>query len=149
MAIIRFGGQRARFSVALSGTLLLGIAVLVWINLSTTLPTEEAEKRVRAFLSRQVAQQHMPLVMGGPGKPPDLENARQMEMKLRWIRDLQFVSTDVAKLLPDFVLRPHTPTYIVRVVMRDRERQHAPRYFWLPWSGIDSETSQIAWYFSL
>lgn len=149
MAIIRFGTRRASFSIAISGTLLLGVAVLVWMNLSTTMSSEEAEERVRTFLSKEVTQQYMPLVMSGPGRPPDVDSARQMERELRWINNLKFVSTDVARLLPDFVLRPHRPTHIVRVVLRDQERQYAPRYFWLPWSGIDRETSRMAWYFSL
>ena len=149
MAIIRFGVGRGRFSIVLSGTLLLGVAVLVRMNLSTTLSDEEAETRVRNFLSREVAQKYMPLVMKGPGRQPDVEAARQMERELRWVKGVKFVSVDVARLLPDFVLRPHRPTHIVRVVLRDQGRQQAPRYFWLPWGGVDTETSRAAWYFAL
>ena len=149
MAIIRFGNRRATVSIALSGTVLLGVAVLVWMNLSTPLSDAEAETRVRTFLSREVTRQYMRLVMKGPGRQPDVEAARQMEKQLRWVKGVKFVSVDVARLLPDFVLRPHRPTHIVRVVLRDQERQHAPRYFWLPWGGVDTETSRAAWYFAL
>jgi len=149
MSRVRIGYRRPRVVILLSSGIVLGLIVLIGFNLSTTLSDEEAATRVRTFLSREVTQKYMPLVMNGEGKQPDVDRARQMARELRRIRELQFVSIDVARLIPDFVLRPHMPTHIVRVVLRDRERQYAPRYFWLPWGGVDSETSRYAWYFSL
>lgn len=149
MAIIRFGNRRKTLSLALSGSLLFGVAFLVLLNLSTTLSDEEAETRVRTFLARQVTQKYMPLVMNRQGKQPNVDSARQMEKELRRIKDLKFVSIDVGRLIPDFLLRPHRPTHIVRVVLRDDDGQHPPRYFRLPWDGIDTESSRAAWFFSI
>jgi len=149
MVTIRFGDRRKGLAIALSGSLLLGVAVLVYLNLSTTLSNAEAETRVRTFLARQVTQKYLPLVMNQQGKQPDVESARQMEKELRRIKELQFVSIDVGRLFPDFVLRPHRPTHIVRVILRDGSGQHAPRYFRLPWDGIDTESSRMAWFFSI
>ena len=149
MAIIRFGYRRARFSVLLSSSVLFGVSFLVLLNLSSTLSNEEAEARVRTLLSREVTQRYMPLVMNRQGNQPDVASARQMAKELRRIRDLKFVSVDAGRLIPDFLLRPHRPTHIVRVVSRDGDRQFAPRYFWLPWDGIDTETSKTAWFFSI
>ena len=149
MAIIRFDNRRKRLSIALSGGLLFGVALLVLLNLSSTLSSEEAETRVRTFLARKVTQKYMPLVMNRQGKQPDVDSARQMEKELRRIRDLKFVSIDVGRLIPDFLLRPHRPTYIVRVVLRDGDGRHPPRYFRLPWDGIDTESSRAAWLFSI
>jgi hypothetical protein len=148
MAVIRFGHRRARFSILLSGSLLFGVALLVLLNLSTTLSNEEAETRVRTLLSREVTQRYMPLVMNRKGNEPDVDSARQMAKELRRIRNLKFVSVDVGRLIPDFLLRPHRPTHIVRVVVRDGDRQYTPRYFRLPWDGIDGDSSRIAWFFS-
>ena len=133
----------------LSGSLLLGVALLVLLNLSTTMSSQEAETRVRTFLARQVTQKYMPLVMNRQGKQPDVDSARQMEKDLRRIKDLKFVSIDVGRVIPDFLLRPHRPTHIARVVLRDGDGQHALRYFRLPWGGIDTESSRAAWFFSI
>lgn len=149
MRPIRFGYRRARFFILLSGSLFLGVAVLTLLNLSTTLSNEEAEARVRTFLSRAVSQKYMPLAMNRRGNQPDVDSARQMEKALRRIRDLKFVSIDVGRLVPDFLLRPHRPTHIVRVVLRDGDRQYPPRYFRLPWDGIDTESSRTAWFFAI
>ena len=149
MSRVRIGYRHPRVVILFSSGFVLGLLVLIWFNLSTTLSDEEAATRVRTFLSREVSQKYMPLVMNREGKQPDVDRARQMAKELRRIKELQFVSIDVARLIPDFVLRPHMPTHIVRVVLRDRERQYAPRYFWLPWGGVDTETSRYAWYFSL
>ena len=148
MAIIQFGNRR-KVSIALSGSLLFGVAVLVWLNLSTPLSNAEAETRVRTFLARQITQKYMPLVMSGQGKQPDFDKARQMEKELRRIKELKFVSVDVGRLIPDYLLRPHRPTHIVRVVFRDAAGQLVPRYFSLPWDGIDAESSRAAWFFSI
>lgn len=148
MSEIRFGHRRARFRILLSGSLLFGVAVLTLLNLSSTLSNEEAEARVRTLLSREVTQKYMPLVMNRRGNQPEVDSARQMEKEIRRIRNLKFISIDVGRLVPDIVLRPHRPTHIVRVVWRDKDRQYAPRYFWLPWDGIDTETSKYAWFFS-
>ena len=149
MVIIRFGSLRSRFSIVLSGSLLLGVALLVLLNLSTTMSSQEAETRVRTFLARQVTQKYMPLVMNRQGKQPDVDSARQMEKDLRRIKDLKFVSIDVGRVIPDFLLRPHRPTHIARVVLRDGDGQHALRYFRLPWGGIGTESSRAAWFFSI
>ncbi|MDX1428687.1 MAG: hypothetical protein R3282_00305 [Rhodothermales bacterium] len=110
---------------------------------------EEAEARVRAVLAKQVTRSYMSAVMEKNLNQVDAAGARRLKKELARISDLELVSIDVRRPIPDYLLRPHMPAHVVRVVMRDDSRQYAPRYFWLPWADVDSETSKYAWMFSI
>ena len=149
MIRVCFGYRRSRVFILLSGSVVLGVVVSILFNLSSTLPREEAEQRVRGLLAREITQKYMSVVTRNQGALPDADSARQLEKELRRIRELEFVSVDVGKLVPSILLRPHMPTHVVRVVLRDKDRQYPPRYFWLPWAYVGHETSRYAWFFSL
>lgn len=149
MSRVRIGYRRPRVVILFSASAVLGVLVLIWLNLSSTLSPEEAGLRVRTLLSREITQKYMSVVTQNQGAQVDAESSRKLGMELRRIRELEFVSIDVRRLVPDYLLRPHSPTHVVRVVMRDKEQQYPARYFWIPWAGVDTETSKYAWYFAL
>jgi hypothetical protein len=149
MIKIRFGHRNAKFFVLLSSSLLFGVVFFVLLNLSTPLSREEAEVRVRTFLSREITQHYMSILMNKQVKQRDVEIGWQLEKELGRINDLEFVSIEVRRLIPDILLRPHIPTHVVQVIVRDQNRQYPPRYFWMPWGDVDSETSKYAWMFSI
>ncbi len=142
MISIRFGHRNAKFLIVLSSSLLFGVVFLILLNLSTPLSKEEAEVRVRAFLSREITQHYMSVLMNEQVNQPDVDIGWQLEKELGRINDLEFVSIDVRRLISDIQLRPHIPTHVVQVILRDQNQQYPPRYFWMPWGDVDSETSE-------
>ena len=149
MSRVRIGYRPPRVVILFSASAVLGVFFLIWLNLSSTLSREEAEQRVRTLLSREITQKYMSVVTRNQGTQPDADSTRQLGKELRRIRELQFVTVDVRRLVPDYLLRPHSPTHVVRVVLRDKGRQYPARYFWISWGGVDRETSKYAWYFAL
>lgn len=141
--------RKTKILIALSGGVLLGCAVLILLNLSTSLSKEDAEQRVRLLLSTEVTQRCMAALKDRNKDGFDLETAARMKEELDRINNLKFVSVDVKRLIPDILLMPDRPSHIVRVVLQNQNQQAAPRYFWLPWADIDRETSKLAWFFSI
>jgi hypothetical protein len=133
----------------LSGTILCGIIVLSLLNLSSRLSIDEAEERVRLLLSKEIAQGYVGVQKMQEEKNLSAEMGMQLGEALTQIKEIEFASIEINKLIPDILLRPHRPTHIVRVELRTRDYQYPPRYFWLSWTHIDRETSKYAWYFSL
>lgn len=148
MATFTLGTGRVKVYVIASGGLLLGSILLLVLNASTSMSPAEAEARVRLYLSREITRQYMQRLNESIAGEPDVEAATEVKEGLGRVRDLEFVSVEVRRLVPDILLRPHRPTHVARVVLRDEGHQLAPRYFWLPWSHIDSEASELAWFFS-
>lgn len=143
---IRLGNSRV--VVILSGAVLFGIIVLISLNQSTRLSADEAEERVRLLLWSDIAQRYVGF--RGTDQDNDLSGdmGRHLAEELARLEKIEFVSIEVNRLIPDFLLKPHRPTHIVRVEMRIDDHRFAPRYFWLSSAHIDRETSKYAWYFS-
>ena len=141
--------RKTKILITLSGGVLLGCAVLILLNLSTSLSKEDAEQRVRLLLSTKVTQRYMAALKDRNKDGFDVETAAQMKEELTLINNLKFVSVDVKRLIPDILLMPDRPAHVVRVVLQNRNQQYPPRYFWLPWADIDRETSKLAWFFSI
>ena len=134
--------RRYRATVSVSAGFLLAVAALAYFNASATLSREEAEARIRLLLQREILQQLR------PSGAMTREKGEALGRALAGVKAIEFTSLDTGKLLPDYLLRPHRPTHIVRAEMRAPGRPAAVRYFWLPWAGIDSETGRIAWAFA-
>lgn len=134
---------RNRVVLSVSGGFLLALAALVFFNATSTLSREDAQARIRVVLQREVLQRQA--LSGGAMTP---EKAAALARALAGVRAIEFAALDTGKLLPDYVLRPHRPTHIVRAEMGAPGRPPAVRYFWLSWDGIDRETGRTAWYFA-
>jgi len=135
--------------VIASGSVLVGGILLALLNVSASLPREEAEERIRLLMSREITQRYLAERNGKPAAEADVGVGLRLKEALEQLNGLEFLSVDVKRPIPDILLRPHQPGHVVRVVLRDRNRQYAPRYFWLPWGDVDSETSRWAWFFSM
>jgi len=149
MITISLGSRKTKILVTLSGGVLLGCAVLILLNLSTSLSKEDARKRVRLLLSKEVTERYTAILKDKDADGFDIETATQMKEELNRVNNLKFVSVDVRRLIPDILLAPHRPTHIVRVVMQNQNQQHTQRYFWLPYAYIDKETTKLLWIFSI
>ncbi len=136
-------GPRNRVVISVSGGFLLAVAALVFFNASSTLSREDAKARIRVVLQSEVLQRQ---AMSGGAMTP--EKAEALARALAGVQAIEFASLDTGKLLPDYVLRPHRPTHIVRAEMGIPGGKPAVRYFWLPWDGIDRETGRSAWAFA-
>ena len=88
MAEIRFGHRRRSLFILLSGGLLFGVAFSILLNLSTTLSKEEAEKRVRAVLSREITQTYVSVVKNKQVGRSDADSNRQLEKKFLRVNNL-------------------------------------------------------------
>ncbi len=82
-------------------------------------------------------------------KVPDVEMAKQWKEEIDRVNNLEFISVNIGRPIPDILFNPATPTYVVRVVLSDKEHQDDPRYFWISWDGIDREISRLIWFVSL
>lgn len=132
----------------LSGTVLLGALIVSLFNLSAKLSVEDAEKRIRVYLTKEMSQHLIKVNSEFPEGREKQEKLSELAEELKNINAVDIVSIQVKKLFPDIFIRPHRPTYIARVEMRTANREFPPRYFWLPYSNIDTETTELAWYFS-
>ena len=135
--------------VALTGLVIAGIALILLFNMSTELSVAQAEKRVRVYLTRQMSEK---LIQVNNEFPSGYEKERklaELAEELKKVNAIKITAIEVRKLLPDLFVRPHQPTQIVRVEMHTDTKTFAPRYFWLSQSGVDLETTETAWHFSL
>ena len=141
---IQFDTRNRRWSISLSAAFFLALALLVYFNASSTLSREDAEARIRLVLQRHAVQQQA-LPKGAMTR----EKAEALAQALARVKSTQLRKLEMGKLLPDYLLRPHRPTHIVRVEVLEPGRAPAIRYFSLPWDGIDGETGAGLWHFSL
>lgn len=132
--------------IALSATMLLGGTVVTLFNISQALSAEAAEKRIRVYLTKGMSQKLIKVNAEFPEGKEKQNKLAELAEELKKVNAIEISSIDVKKLLPDIFIRPHQPTYIARVEMNTSSEQFPPRYFWLPWSNIDTETSEMAWY---
>lgn len=149
MIRISLSNRNTKILITLSGSVLLGFAVLILLNLSASLSKEDAEKRVRSLLSREATQRCMAALESRNSGESDFDTAAQLKQELDRIDNMKFVSVDVRRLIPDILLSPLRPSHVVRVVLLDRNQQSPPRYFLLPYAYIDKESSKILWLFSI
>lgn len=138
------GPRGPRFAISVSGGFVLVLAALVYFNTAATLPREDAEARVRLVLERQVLQRHA--LSQGAMTP---EKAEALARALARVKATQLRALEMGKLAPDYLLRPHRPTHVVRVEVLEPGVAPAVRYFSLPWDGIDGETGAGFWAFAL
>ena len=146
---ISFRFKYKRTIIAFSGVVLIGVLLATLFNMSSVLPVVDAEKRVRVYLTRAMSQRLIKVNAEHPASAEKDALLAELAEELKRINAIEITSIEVRKLIPDIFIRPHRPTFIVRVEMRTSTERFSPRYFWLPWTGIDNETGELAWYFSL
>ncbi len=146
---IRLRYRNLHFLIILSGGLLFCLAVLVLLSLSTPISEEEAKARVRLILSKKITQQYMHILKDKQLSQYDFDIGKQLEEELNRIKNLEFLSIEIRRLIPDILLRPEMPTHIVKVILRDKDKKYPPRYFWIDWFYFDRETSKYVWWFSI
>lgn len=135
--------------VSIAGICLFtGLFLLLYI-LSPQLSTEDAVKRVRLLLQRELSLEHMSLLKASGRKLPDRDVAAQWEEEIKDIKNLRFKSVDVNRLIPDILFNDFSPSWVVRISIPDDNEKLNYRYFWLGWDGIDRETSRVIWFFSI
>jgi len=141
---------RHRFIITFTGlfALVLIAALIVLPFLTSSMSHENAEKRVRRCILRELSQQHMAMLQERGLGLPDAAMAAQWKDEIDRAHNLTFVSIKLRRPIPD-VLNPFCPTFVVKAVFQDDASRTIPRYFWLSWDGIDRETAKIVWYFSL
>lgn len=135
--------------IALSGSVMVGVVLITLFNLSSGLAVADVEKRVRVYLTKEMSQKLIQVNAAYPEGYEKQSKLSELAEELKKINAIEITSIEVRKLIPDILIRPDRPTHIARVVMRTDTEKFPPRYFWLPWSNIDSETTETAWYFSL
>lgn len=145
---ISFNFKSLQTIIVLSGTVLVAVALFILFNISSDLSPEAAEKRIRVYLTKEMSQK---LIKVNAEHPASVEKDRllsDLAEELKKVNAVEIKSIEVKKLLPDIFIRPHQATHIARVELRTDTDEFQPRYFWLPWSNIDSEISEAAWYFA-
>ena len=135
--------------IALSGTVLVAVALFSLFNMSPDLALANAEKRVRVYLTKEMSEKLIQVNVAYPEGYEKQSKLTELAEELKKVNAVEITSIEVRKLIPDILIRPHRPTHIARVEMRTDTEKFPPRYFWLPWSNIDSETTEAAWYFSM
>jgi len=146
---ITLGFRKNLIIIALSGTAILGMVLITLFNMSSTLSLDQAEKRIRVYLTKQMSEKLVQVNNEFPSGFEKEKKLSELAEELKQINAIKITSIEVRKLIPDIVIRPHRPTHIVRVEMHTDTKTFPPRYFWLPWTSIDSETTETAWYLSL
>jgi len=125
-----------------------GLFVLLY-HLTPSLSTEDAEKRVRLFLQRELSQKHMSVLKASGKKIPDPNMARQWQKEIRDIKSIKFGSVVVKRFIPEILLSEGVPDSIVKVTVLNNYQKPDCRYFWLSRDGMDRETSGLVWFFSI
>lgn len=126
--------------------LLLGILVLPYL-LAGSLEPEEAERRIREYLLREVTWQQMAELESGGASVPDRETALRWEEQVNRVNDLEFVSVEVKRAILVPPLRRRT-SFVAKAVFRDENRRVQTRYFWFNGTSSSSvrEGSKLEWY---
>ena len=135
--------------VALPGIFLLTVVLILLYVLTPSLGIEDAQKRVRLYLQRELSQEHSAMLKKQGIRLPEYDMAEQWTKEINRINNLKFVSVAMKRPLPDILFGFESPAYVVQVIFLDENQQHNLRYFWLSWDGIDRETSKLIWFFSV
>jgi len=146
---VRLSFRKKLIIIALSGTAILGIVLITLFNVSSTLTLDQAEKRVRVYLTREMSEKLIRVNNEFPSGFEKEKKLGELAEELKRINAIKITSIEVRKLIPDILIRPHRPTHIVRVEMHTDTKTFPSRYFWLSWTNIDTETTETAWYLSL
>lgn len=109
----------------------------------------EAERRIRLHLKREFFNREMALVKESGKRLPGRERALQWKAESDRIDRIRFTSTEVNRLIPDILLMDPTPHFVVRAEVQEKDGKTRTRYFFLRMDGIDTETSYLAWLFSI
>ncbi len=149
VATIGSPDHRVVVVVSVCGIGLLAGAVFLLLSLRASLNPEQAERRVRLCISRDISQRHLADLKEQDTTVPDLETATRWKQEFDRVNNLRFVSVTVRRPIPDMLLDPLSPDFVVRAVLSDEDHQHNPRYFWLSWGGIDREVSKFWWVVSM
>ena len=139
--IISFFGMAAVLLVA-------GIIILPYF-LEPAPGPEEAERSIRLLLKREFFNREMAIVKESGRRLPDYDMAGQWKKEIDRIDRIKFLSIRVNRLIPDVLLLDPTPHFVVRVKVQDNGEETRTRYFLLRTVGIDTETSYMAWFFSI
>jgi hypothetical protein len=149
---IRIAKTRRGFIVSFFGLaavlLVMGILTLPYFLEPAPSP-EEAETRIRLLLKREFFNREMDLLKEKGRRLPGADRARQWKEKIDRINRIKFLTTRVNRLIPDVLLLDPTPHFVVRVEVQDSGGEARIRYFLLSTAGIDTETSYMAWFFSI
>lgn len=130
-------------------SIFLAVGIVTVLCLITpSLNDEEAKRRIRLSLKRELSQKHMTILKKSGKKVPDHQTAIQWQEEIRKINSLRVSSVIIKRPLPDIVLAFDRPTYVAQVTFLDEEQHQNIRYFWLSWAGVDREISKWIWYFS-
>jgi hypothetical protein len=146
---IKLGFKNRLIIIVLSGVVLTAVVVASLFNMSSDLAVADAEKRVRVYLTKEMSQKLIQVNAVYPEGYEKQQKLSELAEELKKVNAVEIKTIEVRKLIPDILIRPSRPTHIARVEMRTATEKFPPRYFWLPWSNIDSETTEAAWYFSL
>ena len=141
--------KKLRVVILLSVTAMVAVTLGSLFNMSSDLSVEDAERRIRVYLTREMSEQLIKVNNEHPASSIKERLLSNLAEDLKKINAIEIRSIEVRKLIPDIFTKPHEPTFIARVEMQTVNRRFPPRYFWLPWSNIDSETNETAWYFAL
>ena len=128
--------------------LMTGLIILPFLLEPAPSP-EEAESRIRLLLKREFFNREMDLLKERGRPLPGYDRARQWKKEIDRIDRIKFLSTRVNRLIPDVLLLDPTPHFVVRVKVQDSGGEAGTRYFLLSTAGIDTETSYMAWFFSI
>lgn len=134
--------------IAFSGLAALIVVLAALFNMSGELSVQEAEKRIRVYLTKEMSERLIQVNAEFPEGYEKQKKLSQLAEELKKINAVEITSIEVKKLLPDIFIRPHRPTFIARVEMKTATKKFPPRFFWLPWTGIDTETTELAWQFA-
>ena len=118
---------RSVIFVGISGGTLFVCIVLLLFYLTTSLSPEDALSRVRQCIQREISQRHRAILEEKGIRLPDVVMAMQWKEEIDQANNLKFVSIKVKRPLPDILFSLDSPTYVVRVVFRDKNQQYSPR----------------------
>lgn len=144
--IVQWGRGRVVLALSLSGGLLFLLMFAGFYFWTPRLNPQEAQKRVRACLLREVSQRHMNELKSHALDVPDLVMATRWKTEMDDIHSLEFVRVEIKRLIPDILLSPDAPSYVVQAVFVGEEE---PRTFIISWDGVDREASSAVWMFCL
>ena len=127
MKILRSVGNRL-FIISLSGALATGAVLATLFNMSVDLPADQAEKRVRVYLTKQISGLLIQVNNEYPSGYEKEKKLADLAEQLKKINAIIITSIEVKKLLPDVFIRPHNPAYIVRVEMHTESKSFPARF---------------------
>ena len=95
--------RRVIIYVGISAAAIFAGIFLVLVNLATSMNSEEAKKRVRVCIQRDIAQSHMNMLKEKGYRLPDNEMARQWQEELTQAKNLNIISIKIKRPLLDIL----------------------------------------------